>query len=208
MTLHSYLLFVLASIVLCIVPGPDMAFLLGRSIAQGRKAGVLAAVGINLGGYVHLTASILGLSAILAASSFAFTLVKWAGALYLIYLGIRALRTKATDLQLDTSNSKPLNHSAIFWQGFVSDVLNPKVAMFFLAFLPQFVDPHENPVPQLLLLGLTVNMIAIVLNVLLVFLSSSLTRKLRGNGAINAWLHKAMGALFVALGLRLAAEKT
>src|SRR5882724_10059354 len=94
MTLHSYLLFVGAAIVLVIVPGPDMAYMLARCIAQGRRAGVLAAVGFHLGGYVHLTAAVLGLSAILATSSVAFSVVKWVGAAYLVYLGIGVLRSK------------------------------------------------------------------------------------------------------------------
>ncbi len=130
MTLHSYLLFVTASIVLVLVPGPDMIYMLGRCIAQGRKAGLMAAMGFNLGGYSHLTAAALGLSAVLATSAVAFTAVKWLGAGYLIYLGISTLRSKTGLIELDTTRSSR-SAKTILWQAFLSNVLNPKVAMFF-----------------------------------------------------------------------------
>jgi threonine/homoserine/homoserine lactone efflux protein len=130
-TLHSYLLFAGASVVLAIVPGPDMIYMLGRCVAQGRKVGVMAALGFNLGGYAHLTAAILGLSAVLATSVVAFTVVKWLGAGYLIYLGINTLRSR--DGRVDPATQNVIGPAAktILWQAFLSDVLNPKVAMFF-----------------------------------------------------------------------------
>ena len=209
MTLHSYLLFVGATIVLVIVPGPDMAYMLARCIAQGRRAGVLAALGFNLGGYVHLAAAVLGLSAILATSSVAFSVVKWVGAAYLVYLGISVLRSKQSPLVISADGLANRNDRTILWQAFLSDVLNPKVAMFFLALLPQFVDTTgSHPTLQILVLGVTVNMIALPTNILLVYFSARLTDVLRRSPAIAARLQKAMGALFVALGLRLAFEKT
>jgi len=209
MTLHSYLLFVGAAIVLVIVPGPDMAYMLARCIAQGRRAGVLAAVGFNLGGYVHLTAAVLGLSAILATSSVAFSVVKWIGAAYLVYLGIGVLRSKQGPLVISANGVANRNDKTILWQAFLSDVLNPKVAMFFLALLPQFVDTTgSRPTLQILVLGVTVNMIALPINILLVYFSVRLTAALRRSPAISRRLQKAMGALFVALGLRLAFDKT
>jgi threonine/homoserine/homoserine lactone efflux protein len=208
MTLHNYLLFVSASIVLVLVPGPDMIYMLSRCIAQGRKAGLMAALGFNLGGYVHLTAAVVGLSAVLATSAVAFTVVKWLGAGYLVYLGIAALRSRTGPIVLDAQEGPGLLAKAIFWQGFLSDVLNPKVAMFFIALLPQFIDPGaRHPTLQILLLGVTVNVIALAGNIVLVSLSASVTGALRRNRAIAAWLQKAMGATFIALGLRLAAEK-
>ena len=208
MTLHSYWLFVGASIVLAIIPGPDMAYMLARCIAQGRRAGLIAAVGFNLGGYFHLTAAMLGLSAILATSSVAFTVVKWLGAAYLICLGIGAFRSQQGPLVINGSALTGRRNRTILWQAFLSDALNPKVAMFFLALLPQFIDPHASyPALQILVLGVTVNTIALTSNTLVVLCSSSLTQKLRQNAAITEWLQKAMGALFIALGLRLAAEK-
>ena len=208
MTLHSYLLFVGATIVLVIVPGPDMAYMLARCIAQGRRAGVLAALGFNLGGYVHLTAAVLGLSAILATSSVAFSVVKWVGAAYLVYLGIGVLRSKQGPLVISADGLANRNNGTILWQAFLSDVLNPKVAMFFMALLPQFVDTTgSHPTFQILVLGVTVNMIALPINILLVYFSARLTEALRRSPVISARLQKAMGALFVALGLRLALDK-
>ena len=207
MTLHNYLLFVFASFVLILVPGPDMAYMLARCIAQGRRAGVLAAVGFNLGSYVHLTAAALGLSTLLATSAFAFSVVKWLGAGYLVYLGLTALWTNQGPLAINPG-STPRDGRTILWQAFLSDVLNPKVAMFFVALLPQFVDakaPH--PTLQIILLGVTVNMIALPTNLLLVCCSARLTESLRRNPSISRRLQKGLGALFVALGLRLAVEK-
>jgi threonine/homoserine/homoserine lactone efflux protein len=209
MTLHSYLLFVGATLVLVIVPGPDMLYMLARGIAQGRRAGVLAAVGFNLGGYVHLTAAVLGLSAILATSSVAFSVVKWLGAAYLVYLGVAVLRSKQGPLLISASGLATRGARTILWQAFLSDVLNPKVAMFFIALLPQFVDTtRTHPTLQILALGVTVNMIALPINILLVCFSARLTAALRRSPAISRYLHKVMGALFVALGLRLAFERT
>ncbi|MGO4764192.1 LysE family translocator [Cupriavidus sp. 2KB_3] len=125
MSLHTYMLFIGASLVLCPVPGPDMLFLLGRMIAQGRAAGLCAAFGINLGAYVHLLAAVTGLSALILASATAFSVVKWLGAAYLIYLGWGALRSKGGIVPSELDARKNALHR-IFWQGFLSDVLNPQ----------------------------------------------------------------------------------
>lgn len=208
MTLEAYLLFVGASIVLCIVPGPDMIFLLGRTVAQGRKAGIIAALGINTGAYVHLLAAALGISAILATSALAFTILKWVGAAYLIYLGLKILISKQSALVIDSEKTATTKNTTIFWQGFLSDVLNPKVAIFFLAFLPQFVDAQSsNRLLNIILLGCTVNVIAIIINVVLVLLAGMLTLKLRQNKKLSVWLNKILGGVFIALGLQLAKEK-
>ena len=208
MHIDHYLLFVGASILLCIVPGPDMIFLLSRTMAQGRKAGIYAAIGINLGAYVHLFAAVLGLSAVLATSAFAFSIVKWVGAAYLIYIGIQVLRSRQGALVIDGAGMKPLNYKAICWQGFLSDVLNPKVAIFFLAFLPQFVEANSSHrAMEVFFLGCTVNIIAIIINLLLVYFAGMLTVKLRRHQKVTAWLNKAMGAVFISLGIKLAYEK-
>jgi threonine/homoserine/homoserine lactone efflux protein len=208
MTLHSYLLFVGASIVLVLVPGPDMIYMLGRCIAQGKRAGLMAAVGFNLGSYVHLTAAALGLSAVLATSAVAFNIVKWIGAAYLIYLGISVLRSRGGPIDVNAQSLPPVGARSILWQAFLSDLLNPKVALFFLALLPQFVSPHAaHPTLQILLLGVTVNMIAILGNVTLVLLATSVTKMLRRKTSFAARLNKAMGAMFIALGIRMAFEK-
>jgi threonine/homoserine/homoserine lactone efflux protein len=209
MTLESYLLFVIASIVLCVVPGPDLAYLLSRCVAQGRKAGLFAALGINAGGYVHLAAAITGLSAIILTSSVAFTAVKWLGALYLIYLGISALRSSENSAPVSKSRLVGDRPWSIFWQGFISDVFNPKVAIFFLALLPQFVEVRAgNPVGQLALLGVTVNTIQLIVNFTLISVSAHVTRNLRQNARTAMWLRRVMGVTFIGLGARLAFEKT
>ena len=183
-----------------------MLLVLSRSIAQGRRAGMITAVGINVGAYVHFLAAIVGLSALLATSAWAFTVIKWAGAAYLLYLGVSALFRRSGVLQLDTARP-PVTDRQCFWQGFWSDVLNPKVAIFYLALLPQFITPGSRVLVQLLLLGLTVNMIGIAFNAGVVLFSAAITGRLRRDARISLWLSKALGVVFVALGLRLAVTK-
>ncbi|SIT44051.1 Homoserine/homoserine lactone efflux protein [Paraburkholderia ribeironis] len=208
MSAHTYMLFIGASVVLCLVPGPDMLFLLGRSIAQGRSAGLSAAFGINLGAYVHLLAAASGLSALVLASATAFSVVKCAGAAYLIYLGWGALRTKGGLVFPEGGGAKEVALRRIFWQGFLSDVLNPKVALFYLALLPQFLSAHDSdPMKHLLALGVTGNMVGIATSVIYVFIASQLTNVLRRSPTVSTWITKAMGALFAGLGVRLATEK-
>jgi threonine/homoserine/homoserine lactone efflux protein len=207
MELHSYLLFIGASIALCAVPGPDMILLLSRTIAQGRRAGLVTAVGINVGSYLHLLAAIAGLSAIIATSAYAFMVVKFAGAAYLIYLGLSALRARTDPLDIGAAAQADVSPRACFWQGFWSDVLNPKVAIFYLAFLPQFLDPHSSVLGQLVLLGVTANVVGILCSVFIVCGASLLTARLRQDPRVSALLGKALGAVFVALGIRLAGEK-
>lgn len=208
MSLHSYLLFVLAAVALVLVPGPDMMYMLGRCLAQGRRAGILSAIGFNLGGYVHLTAAVLGLSAILATSATAFTIVKWIGAAYLVYLGLSALWSKQGPLAIEADAAGGRPSRTILWQAFLSDVLNPKVALFFLALLPQFVDrsaPH--PTLQIILLGVTVNAIGLPTNIAIACCAARITRNLRRSGTMTLWLRRALGMLFIGIGLRIAVEK-
>lgn len=209
MELHTYLLFIVAVVVLCIVPGPDMAYMLARTVTQGRRAGLVAAVGINAGGYVHVLAAVLGLSAVLAASSTAFTILKWIGACYLTWIGIQALMTRSTSPTSAAAHGPAVSTRRIFLEGFLSDVLNPKVAIFFLALLPQFVtkDAEIGVTAQLLILGTTCNCVAIAINVVLVFCASAATTAIRKHGGWVTWLHRASGALFIGLGIRLAKEK-
>jgi threonine/homoserine/homoserine lactone efflux protein len=214
MSLHSYLLFVVASIVLVFVPGPDMAYLLARSLAQGKRAGVLAALGINAGAYVHLIAAVTGLSALLMASALAFTVFKVAGALYLVWLGVQALRARSSETPLPNIELKGAGAGSVFWQGFLSDALNPKVAMFYLAFLPQFVNANASgvwagrPWLQFLVLGLTCNMIALPFNIPIALAAGHISEALRRSPRVGTWLQRAMGVTFVGLGVRLAAERT
>ena len=205
----GYAAFVVASVVLVLVPGPDMAYLLARTVAQGPTAGVVATLGINAGAYVHLVAAVLGISAILATSALAFTVVKWTGAAYLLWLGIQAIRDSVSKpYAAESAGESVLPLRTIFWQGFLSDVLNPKVALFFLAFLPQFIDPGRGqPLTDLLVLGLTLNMIALCINLSLVAMAGMASRRLRGSTRLKRWLQRAMGLVFVSLSVRLAREE-
>ena len=208
--LHTYLVFIGAAFILVIAPGPDMAYMLARTVAQGRTAGFLAAAGINTGAYVHVFASVVGITAVVAASSIAFAVIKWVGASYLMWIGYQALTSKNAALNVEGKTSERMRRSAIFWQGFWSDVLNPKVAIFFLAFLPQFVDVTNRTfgvTKQLLLLGVTCNVVAICTNLVLVCFASAMTNQLRRSQRLVAWMQKAMGAVFVALGVRLASQR-
>jgi threonine/homoserine/homoserine lactone efflux protein len=195
-------------VVLVLAPGPDMAYMLARTLAQGRKAGAIAALGINAGAYVHVAAAVTGLSAVLATSSTAFTVVKWLGACYLIWIGVRAIRSNSGLMDVGGGQTRALDANSIFLQGFLSDVLNPKVAIFFLAFLPQFVEVgSQREMQQLLLLGVTGNMVAIALNLALVYFAGAATERLRASGKLALWLNRTMGGVFIALGIRLAREK-
>lgn len=203
----NYGVFLGACVLLVLAPGPDMAYFLGRTIAQGRRAGVLAVLGINAGAYVHLLATVLGLAALLAGSARAFSVIKWLGAGYLVWIGVQALLGRSGPLQLDEGGRRR-SGATIFRQGFLSDVLNPKVSLFYLAFLPQFVQPGgSHPTLQLVLLGVTLNVVALAINLLLVSGAAAATARLRSGGRLVTVLNRALGSLFIALGVRLAAGK-
>lgn len=208
MDTKQYILFLTATIILCVVPGPDMVLLLSRTVAKGRRAGILTALGINVGAYVHLIAAVAGISAVIATSALAFSVVKWVGAIYLTYLGISILRSKSDVLQICSETVPDESGWRYFWQGFWSDVLNPKVAIFYLAFLPQFVAPGKSYVAQLFYLGVSANIIGILSSLIVVSCSAALTHRLRKNARVSFWLAKALGSVFIALGARLAGEKT
>jgi len=149
--LHTFLIFAAASAAFLAVPGPSVIYIVSRSLAEGRTAGIVSALGIQAGGLMHVTAATIGVSAVLASSAVAFSVVKYAGAAYLIYLGIRRL-LEGEDGEAPAGGAP--GRRQLFWQGFVVNSLNPKTALFFLAFLPQFVDPDRGAVaPQVLALG-------------------------------------------------------
>jgi threonine/homoserine/homoserine lactone efflux protein len=150
-TTHTLLVFGAASIAFLAVPGPSVIYIVSRSLAEGRKAGVVSALGVQGGGLLHVVAATVGVSALLASSAVAFSVVKYVGAAYLIYLGLRKL-LDGRDEEID--EPEPAGLSRLFWQGVLVNGLNPKTALFFLAFLPQFVDPDRGAVaPQVLALG-------------------------------------------------------
>ena len=152
--LGSYAVFCAAALALLVVPGPAVLYIVTRSIHQGKRAGLVSVLGIHLGTLVHITAATAGLSALLVSSASAFTAVKLAGAAYLIGLGLWTLFSKSPDTEIALGGERRLRR--VFAQGVVVNVLNPKTALFFLAFLPQFVDPHRGHATlQIALLGLT-----------------------------------------------------
>jgi threonine/homoserine/homoserine lactone efflux protein len=201
--IHDLGLFVVSGLLLNMTPGPDTLYIVGRGTAQGRRAGAVAALGIGAGCVVHTLAAALGLSAILATSATAFALVKWIGAAYLVYLGWALLVSGSGA----GSAPAPLPASLrrVFVQGFLTNVLNPKVALFFLAFLPQFIDanaPHKAL--SFLLLGAIFNVNGTLWNLLVAWSASGLGCRLAVGTKTVLWLNRALGGLFVALGVRLA----
>ena len=200
--LHSLALFLAAGLALNITPGPDMLYVAARGAGEGRSAGIASALGIGAGTLVHIALVAGGLAAVLAAVPIAYLGIRIAGAAYLVYLGVRALRANTTKT---IATPRPASLGAIFRQGVVTNVLNPKVALFFLAFLPQFVDPARgNTALQVVALGLLFDTTGTIVNLLVAVSSSRAASRLRTPGRGSTALQKATGGVFIALGLRLA----
>ncbi|URK16978.1 LysE family translocator [Thalassospira sp. GO-4] len=207
--------FLMAAFLLNISPGPDMAYIVGQTAVHGRKIGLFSSFGVVSGAFVHVLAAALGLSAILATSALAFAIVKWVGVAYLVWLGIGALRASfagkpGRDGNDDSTpaiaiSTRPMTVFQAWRQGVMIDVLNPKVAIFFMAFLPQFVDPQSGDgAMQFLVLGSVVNLIGLVVESSLVLMVAAAAVRIRGHRKLGAWLQRALGAMFIALGARLA----
>lgn len=202
--IHDFVLFVTTGILLNLTPGPDTVYILGRSIAHGRRAGVASALGISVGSVFHTCAAALGLSAFLATSACAFTAVKLAGAAYLIFLGVRALSERNRDLAIP-AHFKRNDAAAAFRQGILTNILNPKVALFFLAFLPQFIDSATpSKTIAFLILGLTFVITGTIWCLILAWFSSAFSARLRESPTVATLLNRIVGSLFIFLGLRLA----
>ncbi|MBY5535956.1 LysE family translocator [Rhizobium leguminosarum] len=199
-----WLAFLSAAVLLNLSPGPDIAFILGHTMRSGKRAGFSALFGVWSGACLHVLMAALGLSAILAASAVAFSTVKWIGAAYLVWLGIQALRSGGGDgLTKVAGESLPV--ARIYRQGILVSLLNPKVAIFFLAFLPQFVVEGAGPAwAQLMLHGGLIIVVAAFIEPPLVLLGGRLADAIRHNQKVGLWLDRGLGALFVALGVRLA----
>jgi threonine/homoserine/homoserine lactone efflux protein len=202
--IHDYWLFVLAGVLLNLTPGQDTFYILGASIAQGRRVGIASALGICSGCVVHTLAAAAGLSAILATSATAFVVVKLAGAAYLIYLGVRYIMTRPRDVALAPAAMSRDAWKA-FRQGVITNVLNPKVALFFLAFLPQFID-RDSPekIAAFVALGLTFVATGTAWCLFLAVGAASVRRFFAGHPKAFTRLSQFAGGLFVLLGLRLA----
>jgi threonine/homoserine/homoserine lactone efflux protein len=214
-------LFIAAGILLNLTPGPDVLFIVSHSLKRGWRMGVVAALGITAGCFVHIAAAALGLSALMAASSTAFSILKWLGAAYLMYVGWSMLTSAAPDSAepstvntIDLIAKKSINTgsrglidsiSSVFIKGFWTNVLNPKVALFFLAFLPQFIAPgaaHKTTV--FLLLGLIFNFNGLWINLGYAALGAALAQRFSALRHGMHWLERVAGALFIGFGLKLA----
>jgi len=196
-------LFLVSCVALNAMPGPDTIYLVTRSIAQGRRAGLLSSWGLCTGALVHTLAAALGLSAVLSASAHAFSAVKYAGAVYLIYLGVKTFFDKSGPLSTET---EPVAASGcrIFFQGVLVDLLNPKVALFFLAFLPQFIDHRApNKFATFLLLGVILVLFSLVWEGILVLGSSRLSGYFTRNEHSGRRVNRVAGSIFFGLGVRM-----
>lgn len=215
--IHSLWLFILAGWALNLTPGPDVFFQIAQSLKGGLRAGIAAMLGICAGCLVHVAAASLGVSALIAASSTAFTVLKWIGAAYLIYVGVQMLRSKATSNAMNSeaphANHTPAIHTNhglkhlkhIFIQGFWTNALNPKVALFFLAFLPQFISPQAaQPAIAFATLGMLFILNSVPINLGYVLLAAWVSQRMGGLQRGMVWLERAAGTMFIGFGVKLA----
>jgi threonine/homoserine/homoserine lactone efflux protein len=202
----SWLVFVVASLVLIATPGQDMILVMSRSVAQGGWAGVVTAGGVSVGLVGHTILATLGLGAILRTSEWLFVALKLVGAAYLIYLGVGLLRTRQSTLPLGGQGARPLGR--LFVDGAVSNLSNPKIAIFYFAFLPQFVSPSSrHPTLTVFALGLAFAGLTFVVKAPVGIFAGRLSSWLRSRPGVLTWVFRSSGAILVALGVRLAFER-
>ena len=203
--IHELWLFILSGLLLNVTPGPDTAYIIGRSLQFGWRGGAAAVSGISVGCLVHVFGAAIGLSALLMTSSTAFTVVKWAGAAYLLFTGVQMLLSRARPTSEVAATGSETSLSRVFWQGALTNVLNPKVALFFLAFLPQFVTAESS---HKTLAFLTLGLIFIANGTLWCFgvaaFAARAAGRIRRSADAMAWINRALGGLFVYLGIRVA----
>jgi RhtB (resistance to homoserine/threonine) family protein len=202
--IHDFGLFLVTGILLNLTPGPDTLYILGRSLSQGRRAGVASVLGISTGSLVHTLAAAFGLSAVLAASPAAFAVIKLAGAAYLVYLGVRMLLTRSGG-SVTPSGFSSAGFRAVYRQGVLTNVLNPKVALFFLALMPQFIAAESTEkIAAFITLGLCFITTGTLWCLCLAVFSARLGEKLRRNPRVADILNRVTGGVFIFLGVRLA----
>ncbi|QEM67483.1 LysE family translocator [Geobacter sp. FeAm09] len=203
--LTFWLIFMGAALAICLSPGPDLIYIISRTIAQGTRVGLASAAGLWVGAFIHVFAAAFGLSAILMASAEAFAAVKYVGGAYLVYLGIQALRSPGSKFDLPAAGLPRATPGQAFRQGILVDLLNPKVAIFFMAFLPQFVRPgHGTPSLQLVGLGALVILVAMPIEALFVVAAARTSCFFREHPRTSVWLDRMLGTVLMTLGLRLA----
>ncbi len=203
--IENYTGFIIAAIILNLTPGVDTMYILTRSVSQGKRAGLVSVAGIMTGCVVHVLCAAFGLSLILSTSARAFTIIKWAGAFYLIFLGIKILMDKKTAFETADNKFAQGDLLKIYQQGVITNVLNPKVALFFLSFLPQFINPSaaQGPLP-FLILGSTFLVTSSIWFMVLTGTAALMTNTLRDNHRIGLVMQKISGMIFIGFGLKLA----
>jgi len=205
---HQLLMFIVAGWLLNLTPGPDVLYIVTQSIRSGVRAGMVAALGIVTGCMVHVLAAALGVGALLATSASAFAVLKWVGAGYLMWMGVKLLRARGTALLLPHAEQavrEPPRWGRIFRQGFLTNVLNPKVALFFLAFVPQFIAPGTAHTAAVFLwLGLLFNVNSLPINLGYAWLAGWASRRIGAVHNAMHWMDRAAGVMFIGFGLRLA----
>ena len=205
---HHLLLFIAAGWLLNLTPGPDVLYIVTNSLRSGARAGIVAGLGITAGCFVHIFAAALGVSALLATSATAFAVLKWAGAAYLVWIGVKLLLAKASQVTPDlvalAAAEPPRSLKAIWRGGFWTNVLNPKVAIFFLAFVPQFIAPDaDNKALAFVLLGVLFNLNAIPVNAGWALAAAWMARRDSVQRGMH-WLDRVAGAMFIGFGIKLA----
>jgi threonine/homoserine/homoserine lactone efflux protein len=204
--IDNFMIFAFASLMLNITPGSDMLYVATRSTGQGVKAGIISSLGIMTGCFVHIIAAVLGLSFILQESATAFSVVKYLGAAYLIYLGIRSFLSK--DNVFAISKTDPESNKKIFLQGAITNILNPKVALFFLAFLPQFISVDSaNASMMILLLGIWFNISGTLVNIGVALVFGKMGNWMSGQQWFTKWQQKLTGVVLFFLGVKIALAK-
>ena len=200
------LMFIAAGWLLNLTPGPDVLYIVSSALKSGVRAGIVAALGIVSGCFVHVFAAALGVGALLAASATAFNVLKWVGAAYLMWMGIKLLRAKGGSSVVPTAaQHEPADLGRVYRQGFLTNVLNPKVALFFLAFVPQFIAPGtEHKVAAFLALGLLFNLNSLPINFGYAWLAGWASRRVGTVQRAMHWMDRAAGVMFIGFGLKLA----
>lgn len=199
--------FLFAGILLNLTPGNDTIFILTKSIGQGKKAGIVSALGIGTGNIVHTTIAAFGLSIIIAKSALLFNIIKYAGAAYLLYMGAKMLLDRSS-LNTEKQHNGQTNYLKIYRDGVVTNVLNPKVSLFFIAFLPQFIDPSAtNTVVPFLLLGFTFVTTGTIWCLTLATFSAAIFNSLRNNRRMSTYINRVCGLALVGLGVKVALTK-
>lgn len=205
----NFPLFVISVFLLSVTPGPDMAYVVGQSIANGRRAGVISAAGVALGSCTHALASVVGLTALIAASPVMFSLVKYIGAIYLIFLGSKIVLATFSKAKAEGGESAEIKKDANLYdllsKGFITTLMNPKVLLFFISFFPQFVEPTgEHHTASFLVLGIAYALVAFLTDAMFALLAGSAAGGVSRNKSLQKILDRVVGGVFIALGVRLA----